>query len=299
MQEAEMPENITDLDVSLNEADESGLLERGFSKINVDLNNGAGANHIYLWYKTGQNAPITRIQFSFNYEMTKGLTEEGYLKIDKDLNAGTDGNHIYLWFYRGSSEYDINIVDLHITTNAKGEVQMFRDGWERQAFDLNRKAKGNATHLWVKREKQTYICDITATDCFETDTNNFHDGYIRVDKETNRGAGGRQVFIWYRQTADAKTVLKDLQISMNDDDYQNYQSQQYQLVNVNLSEGTGGTPAYLWYKKNYPDNPITAISVITNKEVVQSLGEVGVQVIKKNLNNGNIDAVVFLCYCRE
>lgn len=49
-----MGKYITELQVSLDEAEEACLSSQGFSKIDVDLNKGAEGKYIYLWYKKRQ-----------------------------------------------------------------------------------------------------------------------------------------------------------------------------------------------------------------------------------------------------
>ncbi|KAF3695243.1 hypothetical protein EXN66_Car010919 [Channa argus] len=291
-----MSQYITQLQVSLNEDEENNLRKQGFIKISGDLNKGVGGKFIYLWYKKGQGAPITRIQFTFNDEMSQGLKAAGYQKIDRDLNSGAGGDFIFLWLYRGSSKYDVPIVDLQVSTEATEEAPKFNLGFERLACDLNRKAEGNWIYLWVKREKPTYICDVTATDNYASDAMNFQNAFIRVDEDTNRGAGGASVFIWYRVTTDPQQGLKDLKVSTSDEEYQGFKNQQYQSVNVNLNTGTGGSPVYLWYKK--ADCSIRSLSLITNMGAVELYDTSGVQVIKKNLNSGNKGATEYLCYYR-
>ncbi|XP_033999300.1 uncharacterized protein LOC117493015 [Trematomus bernacchii] len=275
---------ISELDVSLNEAEEGELTNRGFKKINIDLNKGSGGNFIYLWYKNGSEA-ITKVQVSFNDEMADGLTKACYTKIDKDLNAGAGGSPLYLWFFKGSGEFDTPIVDISVTTDAANEAEKFASGWQRVACDLNRGAGGNWIHLWLKREKQTYICDVDATDSYGSDMDLFQNGYIRVDEDTNRGAGGAYVFIWYRQTTDPEKALENLQVSITEDQYLEYQQQNYQSVDVDLNKGTGGNKVILWYKKR--SNPIKAIGLLVNQDAVKEYPEAGIKLIMGNLNAGN------------
>ncbi len=286
---------ISHLDVSLDEAEEQMLQSQGFKKINVDLNKGAGGNKIYLWYKKEScPAPITRLQVTFNNDMAAGLISAGYTKIPKDLNAGAAGDFIYLWYFRGSGEFHTPIVEIDVTTDADSEGQKFHFGWERLAGELNRRAEGNWIHAWVKREKQTYICDVTATDSYGSDKDYLKGGYIRMDEDTNRCAGGAFVFIWYRQTADSKRALTDLQISTNDPEYQALQQQNYQSVSVNLNEGTGGNQVYLWYKKQECNNPIKAVALLRNPAAFEEFEKAGVKVIKRNLNTGNGGSTEYL-----
>ncbi|XP_041830200.1 uncharacterized protein LOC121632622 [Melanotaenia boesemani] len=292
---------ITELQVSLNKAEEAELRERHFKKLSIDLNKGVGGKEIHLWYKEGNCSPITRIQFSFNTEMSEGLNTAGYHKVDKNLNAGACGNEIYLWYYKGSSVYDIPIVKVDVSTD--DEAQKFKFGWERTACDLNRNAGKQWIYLWLQREKQVYVCDITANNSSAGDQEYFENGYIRVDENTNRGAGGASVFIWYRLTTDPKGGLTDLQISTNDKEYENLQNGNYQPVNQDLNKGTKGKDVFLWYKKAHCDSPIKTITVIFNKELVEPFQHAGVHVIDKSLNSGNgcgcwPATQMFLCFSK-
>ncbi|XP_076737475.1 uncharacterized protein LOC143415999 [Maylandia zebra] len=285
---------ISELQVSLNKAEEFEYQEQGFIKIFVNLNEGTKGSPVYLWYKKG-NVAITRIQISFNNEMTKGLIDTGFHKIEKNLNEGAGGDNIYLWYYKGSLKYDVPITELHVSTQAAEEPNFFWV-WEKLACDLNHGAAGNWIHLWVKREKTTYICDIKATSKFEGDDDNFKDGYIRVDENTNRGAGGPYIFIWYRQTTDPKDAIGQLGISTNNDESKILQAQGYQIVNQDLNEGTKGTEVYLWCKKASTSAFIKAITLVIDPVDKQFYEKRGASVIMKNLNNGNHGVAIYLCY---
>ncbi|CAI5657124.1 unnamed protein product [Oreochromis niloticus] len=286
---------ITELQVSLDEAEETYLSSQGFIKIDVDLNKGAEGKYIYLWYKKGSSSPITRIQLTFNHGMSRGLITAGYQKINKNLNAGTSGDYIYLWYYRGNSEYDVPIVDLHVSIEAREEAQMFAFGWERLACDLNRKARGKWIYLWVKRERPTYICDITANADYDGDADYFQNGYIRVDEDTNRGAGGSFVFIWYRQTTNSQRAITDLKISTDNIDEILFWYMGFTRVTTDLSKGAGGSYVYLWYKKD-SGLPIRAVSVIVNTAAVEQYRYPRVFIRQKNLNSGNKGNTLYLTF---
>lgn len=289
--------HITDIEVSLDEAQESQLRAQGFSKINVDLNKGAQRNYIYLWYKKGSCPAVTGIQLTFIDQMSEGLSKAGYYKINKNLNAGTGGDIIYLWYCKGSSQFNIPIVDLDVTVDAEHEAEQFKNGWETPACDLNWMAKGNWIYLWFNRENTTYICDITASSGFEGDSDLLNDGYIRLDEDTNRGGGGAYVFVWYRLTTHTKMAIRDLQVSTSDADYQAFQSQGYTPVNQDLNQGTGGNPVFLWYKKdNCGKTPIMNVTVIANAAAKPVYERAGIEVIDKNLNTGNRGDVLYLCF---
>ncbi|XP_033935427.1 uncharacterized protein [Pseudochaenichthys georgianus] len=282
---------ISELQVSLNEAEEINLQKRGFEIIDGNLNQGAGGNDIRLWYKRGPVA-ITKVQVSFNEEMVDGLNRAGYTPIKTDLNAGAWGDYLYLWFFQGCGEFDTPIVDISVTTDAADEAGKFAGGWERVACDLNRDTAGNLIHVWLKREKKTYICDVTATDSYGSDMDLFEKGYIRVDEDTNRGTGGAFAFIWFRQTTDLKKAIKEIQVSIKEDQHLEFQQQHYQLVDVDLNKGTGGNKVFLWHKKT--SDPIKAIGLLLNKDVVEDNQEAGISVIQKNLNEGTQGSVEYL-----
>ncbi|KAL7388503.1 hypothetical protein ABVT39_015195 [Epinephelus coioides] len=282
-----MSKYITNLEVSLDKAEEQMLQSQGFKKIPTDLNKGAGGNQIYVWYKKDASfSPITRIQFTFREDMATGLITAGYTKIPKDLNAGTKGVAIYLWYFQGSTKHDYPIEEIEFSVSAATEAPKFGLGLDRLALDLNRGIEGDWIYTWVKREKETYVCDVTATAGFGSDADYFKAGYTRMDEDINRGAGGEYVSIWYRLTTDPKLALSDLKVSTNDEESEQYQQQDYTPVNVNLNEGTGGNAVYMWWKKE-ERSPIRDVTMILNMEAVDPYEKAGVIVIKRNLNAGN------------
>ncbi|KAM4560774.1 uncharacterized protein V3H82_014857 [Fundulus diaphanus] len=286
---------ISEIKVSLNKQDERKLLN-GYQKIDVNLNKGAGGEEVYIWYKRSySSALITRIQLSFKEEMWKGLKEAYYTKVDKNLNQGAEGNTINLWFYKGRSEHDVPIEDISITTSPDEEEKMFELSWERLACNLNRRAGGNNIHLWVKRARPTYICDLAATEGFDKDAEMFNKGYIRVDEDTNRGTRGDYVFIWYRLTTSRDTAIRDMQVSITKEEYEGFRKAGYKLVDQDLNQETTGTPVYLWYRK---DQPITNFSLMVKETDLEKYKNV-IQLIKKNLNEGNDGCTEYLWYYRK
>ncbi|XP_037830484.1 uncharacterized protein LOC108248094 [Kryptolebias marmoratus] len=284
-----MSKYITELQVSLNKSEEFKFIEQGLHKIPHNLNKGAGGNTIYLWYKKGDRPGITRIQLSYDHDTSLGLIKAGYTKINKNLNEGACGNNIFLWYHSGSSESKVPIVDLHVTTEPSDAAKYMADGWEPLSCDLNRNAGGKWIHLWMKREKQTYIKEITATNTNDGDDQLFQDGYIRLDENTNRGIRAKQIFIWFLPTTKPGEALGDLLISTNDDEFTNFIQQEYKpAAQQDLNEGTGGNQVYLWYKKEVPSkNPIQSMMLILDQTAVQPFQSAGVNVIKKDLNKGN------------
>ncbi|XP_074472055.1 uncharacterized protein LOC141756320 [Sebastes fasciatus] len=290
-----MASYISQLKVSLDEADEQQFANQGFTKVNAELNQRAGGKNIYIWFKRGSE-PITKLQITFNKEMAVGLINAGYTKIPKDLNDEAGGDCLYLWYFKGSGEYNTPIEAIDVTTNADDEAMKFKNGWERLTCDLNRKAGGNWIHLWVKREKKTYICDVTATVCYETDSDHYKKGFIRLDEDTNRGAGGSFVFIWYRQTPDSQRALSELNVSTDSSEYQSFHAQKYTPVSVNLNKGTGGNRVNLWYKKDHVKHPVTAITLLLGESNIKAYKVTGVPVIERDLNKGNRGTMENVCF---
>lgn len=273
---------ITDLAVSKSLKDENDFRKAGFTVHPGNLNAGSTGYPIHLWYKRGTGPAITRIQFSFTNKMRNGLIDAKYQELQ--INA-----EISLWYLRGTTKiYEVNIVDLYVTTQGDDEPDMFRLGWERLACNMIRKAGGKLIHLWVKREKPTYICDITANADCEADAELFNEGYIRMDENTNRPTKDDLVFIWYRQTTDTKAAIQGLKVSLTE-------VPGYEKVDQNLLHETPASPTFLWYKKGPSSGPINAISVLLDKATVQAYQK-SIPVVP--ILNTTTD-YVFVCYHAE
>ncbi|CAN9510742.1 unnamed protein product [Ophioblennius macclurei] len=270
---------ITQIAVSLNKTEESQLRAQSFRKDEVNLNKGAGGNEVHLWYKDESSGQaITRIQFSYTDDMAKGLSDAGYRKIDKDLNAGTSGVSVYLWYYKGTTDADVAIKDLHVSTDALDEAQRVRFGWERLTCDLNQDAGGKWVYLFVARESPVYIQDVTATSTWTSDVDLLERGYTRLDENTNKFVRDGRVYIWYLKTTDEQKAIRDLQVSTSDDEYNNIQQQGFNVVNVDLNKGTGRNQVFLWYRKD-GNGPIRGIGMITDR-AVKPYQEVGAHVME-------------------
>ncbi|KAK5623499.1 hypothetical protein CRENBAI_013434 [Crenichthys baileyi] len=290
-----MSEYITEIDISLNKSDEEHLKSNGFIQNPVNLNKRASGDEVHLWYKKGCGSAITNIQFTFSDSMNHGLKGANYNLIKKNLNSRTGGDHIYLWYKYGCSECDVPIVDLFVTTEQQEEPQLFHMGWERLACDLNRKTAGSRIFLWVKRDQPTYISEITATAGFECDVSLFKEGFFRVDENINRGAGGKDIFLWYRQSTDITKALKDLAVSVNEDQENELKKKHFDRVSQDVNEGTRGKPVYVWFRKTC-NKPIKTLTVIPGALYKLPYERAGVQVIDRNLNKGNEGAMQFLSF---
>jgi hypothetical protein len=65
----------------------------GYTKINVDLNLGAGGDFIWLWYT--KDPACTTIR-NVHVQADAGAPPDGYTRIDVDLNRGVGGADIFL-----------------------------------------------------------------------------------------------------------------------------------------------------------------------------------------------------------
>lgn len=289
--------SITDIAVSKNSAEEIQLFNQGFYKIDVNLNKDG--NSTYIWFKR-QNymAPITRIQVSSNDDMSDGLSKAGYIKIERALT----GNYIFLWYLRGIGSFDIPIQNLEVSTSADNEAEMIKLGLERAGCNLSG-VPDDWVYLWMKREKKTYICDVTATNSNGSDVDLFQKGYIRIDETTNTIPPpvfyNSPNFLWYRQTTDPKGTITDLKISTSLSEYQN---QGYTRVNVNLNDG-GKTPVYLWYLKVESDRPpycpVRSMLLLLNKSAIEAYEKAGINVVQTNISFDNDEAPRFLCFLNK
>ncbi|ROI26834.1 hypothetical protein DPX16_23852 [Anabarilius grahami] len=288
---------ITKLNISTTKDEEEILGAQGYQLINVNLNQGTGGSQVLLWYKKEcGNKPVTRIQTSFSNDMKSGLAEAGYELVNRDLNAGSCGDHIFLWYFCGSTEHDIPIVNLKVSKEAKEEPALLQDGWERLGCNLNRKAGGNFIYLWVKREKPSYICEITASVDFISDKHLFELGYTRVDENTNDGAGGNYVFLWYRRTTDKSNALTALNISTSLQDTTNLQAKGFKKLSVNLNNGTSGKDVYAWHIKEGCEMQIQTMVLLINCNAWNAYQKAGIIFVDKNLNEGNNGYKMHLAY---
>lgn len=288
--------NIIDLQISVNKDEEEKFIADNFRSVPGNLNKGNGGNAICLWYKRGKDHGITRIEFSFNNKMSENLNSAGYQKIEKNLNTGAGGEETYLWFYRqdessSTSHYD-RIMALHVTTQADDEPELYRLGWERVGYDLNQKPEEPSVHLWVRRSKATYICDIKVCVNFDEDLENLKSGYIRVAETTNRNSSEEKAFIWYRETDNPKIAIRDLLVSSDDPDDC---TQAYKKLDHELSTDITGKKTFLWYTTSDKSSPIRGVTVLTKDSAVKANKDAGNHVAPIDPNSSS---PVYLWFCR-
>jgi hypothetical protein len=113
--------------------------QTGYTKINVDLNQGAGGDFIYVCYKKGVGAPVTGLAVTLGGNQPP--PDAVYTRIDVDLNRNAGGDFIWLWYTKDPA--CTTIRNLHVQANTGAPP----DGYTRIDVDLNRNAGGAFIYL--------------------------------------------------------------------------------------------------------------------------------------------------------
>ena len=135
----------------------------GYTKIPVDLNEGAGGKWIYLYFKKTNNigeglseinvkAHALPILNTDNLLYWKTGTEFGSNSWT-DLNEGAGGNYIKLQAMRTASSYKGEIITeiaIVSSTNSSPTYSSVGGGWNRIPGDLNKGAGGKYIYLFYK-----------------------------------------------------------------------------------------------------------------------------------------------------
>lgn len=149
----------------------------GYTRVPVDLNQGAGGRWIYLCYSTAGDAPpIVAMALSFSSDSRNQWAGPACAtRLPVDLNMGAGGDWIHLWYVRrgaDTSTIPSGMRGYFTTTDAMLSLQVVaRDqpvtslpGWTRVAGyraqppyasvdpDLNRGAGGKYIYLFFQRQ---------------------------------------------------------------------------------------------------------------------------------------------------
>ena len=119
----------------------------GYTKIDVDINKGAGGEYIYLCYSKEPGEPITSIQV-FASDSSDFQIQSGYTKIDKDLNKGAGGKYIYMGYSRNKTY--LPIAEVGVIQGSDRLVYPPNDQWVRINQDCNEGAGGVYTYVSYK-----------------------------------------------------------------------------------------------------------------------------------------------------
>lgn len=279
-----MTHYITNIAWSTNPAEEELLKTAGFTKVDVVLSQDKQGNSAYIWFRKRYGAaPITRLQVSFNDEMSLGLSNAQYTKA---YQSPLPGSPAVLWYLRGTTLFDTPIVELAVTNNPRDEVTKVKDGWDRVGYDFSGEEK--FVYLWVKRAQQTYVCDVTATNSYDSDAELFQKGFFRIDQTTNTIRGYESInFLWYRLTTDAEKAITDLLVSTTALEYHEAHSAGYSRASADLNKKTGGNAVALWSKKEKGKPSVQSILLLLNESAVEPFKQAGL-IVSENINITNV-----------
>ena len=115
----------------------------GYTKVNVDLNFGAGGDFIYVCYRKWVGAPITGLAITFGGHVPS--PEYTWTKIDVDLNRHAGGEFIFLWYTKDPACSTIGNIIILLDSQATP------DGYTKIPWDLNRGAGGAFIYLAYNR----------------------------------------------------------------------------------------------------------------------------------------------------
>ena len=73
----------------------------GYTKLHVDLNEGASGNYVYACYKRGLGAPVTGLVVTVGDAQPPA--GPAWTRVDVDLNRGAGGDLVWLWYTRDPS----------------------------------------------------------------------------------------------------------------------------------------------------------------------------------------------------
>lgn len=110
----------------------------GYTKIPVDLNQGAGGAFIYFCYKKGVGAPITGLAITVNSQAPP--SNAAFTRVNVDLNQGAGGDFIWLWYSKDPSCATVH--ELAVTVNPGAPA-----GYTFIPVDLNQGAGGAFIYL--------------------------------------------------------------------------------------------------------------------------------------------------------
>ena len=135
----------------------------GYTKIPVDLSNGAGGEYIYVCYTTVAGDPINFIQV-FAGDSEDFEIQNGYEKLPYDLNKGARGKYIYLCYTK--EQVARPVMDLNVVQGSSPHVYPTSE-WIRINQDCSEGAGGDYTdsvqilnyHQYNSQLCVSYFCE--------------------------------------------------------------------------------------------------------------------------------------------
>lgn len=118
----------------------------GFTKINLDLNKGAGGKYIYLCYKK-EESETGIVDICILDGAEKNPT--GYRKCPLDLNAGAGGSYLYIAYRVGNVQESrrFGYTDIDVKSNGDNVMHYPDRGFCLNSTDLNKGAGGDYIYI--------------------------------------------------------------------------------------------------------------------------------------------------------
>jgi len=148
----------------------------GYTRVPVDLNQGAGGRWIYLCYSTsGTRTPIVALALSFSNTSVSTSAGPGVAtRIGTDLNTGAGGEWIYLWYTRRGND---------LSTVPSGLRGYFA-------------ATDNILEITAATSSSA---GLTLPGWMRVEGYRAEPPYPSLDPDVNRGAGGKFIYLFYRR----------------------------------------------------------------------------------------------------
>ena len=222
----------------------------GYTKVEGDLNRGAGGRYIYLSYtRDPSRPPITAVDVIVG---TKDwiAPREGFVRINQDCNEDAKGNFVYICYMQGpppsNDKANDAITDLRIVY---GETAIAPPGYTIVPADLNSGARGEYEWLAYSKNPENGA-PITGIKVIASDESNDPDsipsGYIKVEGDLNRGARGKYIYLCYtRRSSKPPITAVDVIIGTK-----NWIAPRegFTRINQDCNEGARGNYVFICYK---------------------------------------------------
>lgn len=238
--------------------------------VNINLNDKAGGNNIYLCYGTLNNSDLNPIVDFMVYISGISILPDGYICSNNDLNYGTTkGRPTYLCYttnynyFLAKEEstnnfgFDLDIVsDLDIVYSLKKTIscpngfEVVNRGCDINGCDLNYKAGGYYIYLCQKK------IPFSKLDPGKKPINDFKIIYDKknknnlnlIDIDLNKGCGGDFVYLTYGYENDKPLApIVDFFVYIENINTPPYG---YECDSKSLNSETKGKPIYLCYIRN-------------------------------------------------
>jgi hypothetical protein len=86
------------VNVSDNHEQDFSLQQRGFSVVNVNLNEGTSGRPVFVWLKKDGSLPIKALTVTSNPKADVPYEEAGLVFIERSMNSGNNGAPLFLWY---------------------------------------------------------------------------------------------------------------------------------------------------------------------------------------------------------